>query len=431
MVKTLVLVSQAYLGFATREALATVASRVRIAIVLEHEDVLNPALAPFVHEVHRLRGHSRQNLQPAFAAEELAAVTRQEIAAAGGDPASVVLFCQHEDNVLPTAQARLLTGVPGDGPELVRRFRDKIVMKQALADSLPQALPRYLPLDVERAGADADAYYRELAGRLGRSRLVVKPTAGAGSLDVVIVSGPQDLRAAAGRIRSSEREFAYEVDEFLEGTMYQCDSFVRHGEVRFCGILELGCSNFDFVKGHPLSVYSVAEENDYRELFAFNQAVVTALGFTDGSTHHEMFVQRRANGTLSVKFVEIAARVPGGLGVPFHERNSGINLVDANLLLALGDPRADTVTFETRHDVVSALLPVGHGRITALNEPELASDYSIDWRVRVGDVVDSRSLIDNAGILTLVNVDRAALRRDFESLQAYVPVSTEQELAQR
>jgi hypothetical protein len=59
----------------------------------------------------------------------------------------------------------------------------------------------------------------------------------------------------------------------------------------------------------------------------------------------------------------------------------------------------------------------------SLNQPYVASKYSIGWRVRVGDVVDSRSLVDNAGILTLINDDPAVLRSDFESLQGYVPVT--------
>ncbi|NUP51990.1 MAG: ATP-grasp domain-containing protein [Catenulispora sp.] len=421
MIQSLVLVTQNYLHFAGRQTLADIASRVRLSIVLEPEEVLNPHVAPYIAEVHRLKGRTERNLQPSFDAEDLAALARREIAAAGGDPHAVRLFCQHEDNVLPTAQARAATGIPGDGPDLVSRFRDKILMKEALADKFPDALPKYRPLAVERAAADAQAYYAELVAQLGTRKLVVKPTCGAGSLNVAIITGPQDLRAAAERIQTDERAFDYEVDEFLEGTMHQCDSFVRDGEVIFSGILELGCSNFDFVQGKPLSVYPVTDPGDYQRLFDFNQAVVTALGFRDGSVHHELFVRRDPDGVPVLKFVEIAARVPGGLGVPFHERNSGINLIDENLRLALG--AAERPGFRIRNDVVSALLPVGHGTVVALNEPKISSEYSIAWRVAVGDVVDSRSLIDNAGILTLTNSDAAVLRRDFESLQQYVPVT--------
>jgi hypothetical protein len=425
MMKTLVLVTQAYVHCASPDLLAEAAARARLVVVLDENEKLHPLLAPHVSEVYHRTGQTRLTLQPSIEVDDLAAIVHREIDAAGGDPRSVGLFCQHEDNVYPTAQVRKLTGIAGDGPELVHRFRDKLAMKAALAERLPEALPRYRRFSVDRAEADAKGYYDELAGALGTPKLVVKPTTGAGSFNVAIVNGPDDLSLAVKHIRSDDREFEYEVDEFIDGTMHQCDSFVRGGEVYFSGILELGCSNFDFVQGKPLSVYPVTDPEDYRRLFEYNQQVVSALGFRDGSTHHELFVRRDADGGLSLKFIEIAARVPGGLGVPFHERNSGINLIDANLLLALGDPAADAPAFKSNNNVVSALLPVGHGKVVARNEPEVGSEYWIDWRISVGDTVDSRSLVDNAGILTMVNDDAVTLRRDFESLQNYVPVSCE------
>lgn len=423
MIESMIFVSQHYLRFATTEVLEKAASRARLSLVLTGDEEPLPNIRPYITDIHRLTARTRVSLQPSFDADELTALACREIADHGGDPSKVALFCQQEDNVMPTARARHRAGIPGDDPELVQRFRDKIVMKEALAKRDLEVAPRYLRLSLDRCTADPAAYYDELCSVLGTNKLIVKPTAGAGSLNVSVVDGPDDLRLAAAKIQSDHHEFEYEVDEFVTGVMHQCDSFIRHGKVVFCGILELGCSNFDFVLGKPLSVFPVVDEQTYRALFEFNQQVVTALGFQDGSTHHEFFVQRGGDGDLTVKFLEIAARVPGGLGVPYHERNSNINLIDANILLGLGDPAADGLAVRRRNNVVSALLPVGHGKIVSLNEPEIASDYSIDWQVKVGDVVDSRSLVDNAGILTIINDDPTVLRRDFESLQGYIPVT--------
>nr|BFE97089.1 hypothetical protein GCM10020185_76250 [Pseudomonas brassicacearum subsp. brassicacearum] len=74
---------------------------------------------------------------------------------------------------------------------------------------------------------------------------------------------------------------------------------------------------------------------------------------------------------------------------------------------------------------MSALLPLRKGRISQLNEPPISSTYDIDWRVAPGMVVDSRSLADTAGILTLYNADPKVLRADFEALQDYVPTQVE------
>ncbi|MFY9808930.1 MAG: ATP-grasp domain-containing protein [Pseudonocardiaceae bacterium] len=425
MIKNLIMVSQAYVHYATPQSLERAAAQARLTVVLHGDELVYPRLEPYVSEVHRLTGLTRYNLQPSFTPDDLAEVVTSEMQLTGGDPAEVALFCQHEDNVLPTAQVRHRFGIAGDSPDLICRFRDKIAMKEALAPHLPDALPRYRRLAVDRIAADAAAYHAELVDLLGSQRLIVKPTAGAGSVNVAVISSPDDLVQVAERISADSRAFEYEVDELLEGTMHQCDSFVRDGKVVFSGILELGCSNFDFVQGQPLSVYPVTDEVLYRQLFDYNQDVITALGFRDGSTHHELFLRRDAEGRPVPRFLEIAARVPGGLGIPFHERNSGINLMDANLLLALGDPAVVHLAPQIRNNVVSALLPVGHGTVVARNEPTVTSPYTIDWRVSIGDVVNSQSLIDNAGILTLINNDPTALRKDFESLASYVPVTCE------
>jgi biotin carboxylase len=418
-----VFVSQTYLGYASSQTLQRAADQARLSIVLDGDEALGPGLAPYISRVHRLNGKTLRTLRPCFDVDELTEVVGREIETAGGDPTAVALYCQSEDNVLPTAQVRRRTGIPGEEPEVVRLFRDKLAMKRVLARHLPWALPRYRTFSLDRACDDPAGYYEELVGTLGTEVLIVKPTDGAGSLNVAVVSGPADLARAAASIRTDTWEFEYEVDEFIHGTMHQCDSFVRDGKVVFSGILELGCSNFDFVKGKPLSVYPVTDEDTYRRLFDFNQKVITALGLRDGATHHEVFVARDGDRRPTLKFLEIAARVPGGLGVPYHVRNSGINLIDANILVALG--HRNEIPFENRNNVVSALLPVGHGRIVSLNEPDVTSDYSIDWRVRVGDVVGRRSLVDNAGVLMLTNDDPVTLRRDFESLQSYVPVTCE------
>lgn len=180
----------------------------------------------------------------------------------------------------------------------------------------------------------------------------------------------------------------------------------------------MGCSNFDFVTGRPLSVFPVLDEMLYKKLFDFNQAVISVLGFSTGSTHHEVFI---SNDDDRIVFLEIAARVPGGIGVPFHARNSGINLVDATILLAVQDRTFLPAEFNFKNNVVAALLPVGEGRVERFYEPDIESDYEINWYVKKGMQVSSNSLIDAAGMLTFWNDDPDILRKDFERIQSYVP----------
>ncbi|WP_287814132.1 ATP-grasp domain-containing protein, partial [Pseudomonas sp.] len=262
---------------------------------------------------------------------------------------------------------------------------------------------------------------RELAERLGLP-LVLKPVNAAGSFEVSIIGNEAEFTRAREQVMASPFHFDYEVDEFIDGAMFQCDSFVVDGEIRYCGVLELGCTNFDFVQGKPLSVIPVADPVLKATLEAFNRDVIAALNFRNGSTHHEVFVDRRRGYPV---FLEIAARVPGGIGVPYHEKNSDINLIDANLYLVAGAAALEQIRPREKNNVVSALLPLRKGRISQLNEPPIASAYSIDWKVAPGMVVDSRSLADTAGILTFCNDDPTVLRADFDALQHYVPTQVE------
>ena len=160
---------------------------------------------------------------------------------------------------------------------------------------------------------------------------MIKPTSGAGSVNVAIIDCYADFLAFADLLAGQSYEFQYEVDSFISGVMYQCDSLVVNGEVKFASVLQLGCSNYEFVQGQPLTVTPAIDADLRAQIEGFNQQVINALGLTDGVTHHELFVDP---DTGSITFLEIAMRIPGAMIVPFHNANSGVNLMDASLYLA-------------------------------------------------------------------------------------------------
>ena len=179
-----------------------------------------------------------------------------------------------------------------------------------------------------------------------------------------------EFGAACRTIRGSQYPFAYEVDAFVTGTLYQCDSLTRAGRVVFRSVLELGCANFDFVQGRPLSVYPLPASELRARLERFDDDVIAALGFRDGATHHEIFHDPVRDELV---FLEIAARIAGGLAVPYHQLDSNMNFIDAVLYQTAVPALLDRVRAHSRDNVVSALLPVGHGTIVKLNEPHLES----------------------------------------------------------
>lgn len=417
MTPTVVFLTTAYVQYASDEALRAIAERARLVLIAYREGRVDPRLAPYFARIERVGAELNRNVRPVLHEDAVLALVRDELARARS-PAALRIFCQEESNLMLAARVRERCGIPGDRPALVERFRDKLKMKAAVA-AAGLRVPRHERLDPARTGpAESGAYFAELRARLG-TPLVVKPVDAGGSLNVFIAHDEAEFAAACGTIRTSEYTFAYEVDEFVAGTMYQCDSLTRDGRVVFRGALELGCTNFDFVQGRPLSVYPALEPELRARLARFDDTVIAALGFRDGATHHEIFHDTARDELV---FLEIAARVAGGLAVPYHQLNSNLNFIDATLYQTVEPALLDRVQARSRDNVVSALLPVGHGTIVKLNEPRLESRYEIRWAVQPGQTVDARSLADNAGILMVYNDDRAALRRDFERLADYVPL---------
>ncbi|WP_147200802.1 acetyl-CoA carboxylase biotin carboxylase subunit family protein [Pantoea sp. CCBC3-3-1] len=418
MKKIVILLSQSYLHFASESVLNYLHNNTRMVLIIHKSEDVHPLLKGKIDKVYSVDGQLTESLRPELNFSQVEKIINEEIQIAGSSQ-EISIFCQQEDNVLTAAKLRDMLNIPGDNQETVIKFRDKIAMKKCVAETLPHAIPKYEKLDLNSLNDDPVSYYEMLEKKLG-SKMLVKPTSGAGSFNVMIINTPDDLKKCQNMILNDEHTFAYEIDEYISGTMYQCDSFIRDGKVLFSGILELGCTNFDFVQGKPLSVFPVTEQRLYDKLFDYNQTVINALGFSSGSTHHELFINDR---TQEIIFLEIAARVPGGLGVPFHTANSDINLIDATLLLAADSQEVDNIHPDIRNNMVSALLPVGHGKVISLNEPEISSHYHIDWYIKVGEEVNSRSLIDTAGILIFKNEDSNILRRDFEKLQFWTPVT--------
>ncbi|MCW4446276.1 hypothetical protein BCT01_24200 [Vibrio tasmaniensis] len=417
MIKNLVLISQTYIGLGSDIILGMLSSRVKITLFISESEDVDERVLPYLDKIHKVSSSLDSSLRPVLSHENIIEILLDEISDINPSN-SFSIFCQQEDNVLTAAYVREALNIKGDLPSDMLKFRDKLLMKEIVGKLMSNSIPKHTCLDVGRAKSSEKEYYENLTKTLGEI-LVIKPTSGAGSVNVKIVNNLYDFQNFIEMIEDNKYNFSYEVDEFIEGKMYQCDSIVVDGKVYFSGILELGCSNFDFVLGKPLSVFPVLDKKLCERLSIFNQSVIDALGFRNGSTHLEVFV---SNDNGKITFLEIAARVPGGIGVPYHKKNSNVNMVDATLLLSCGLDIKQYIKPKFSNNVVSALLPVQNGKVLELLEPRLQSQYELQWHISVGDIVESNSLVDTAGVLTFFNDDLVQLRADFESLQAYCPV---------
>lgn len=226
----------------------------------------------------------------------------------------------HEKDMLLAARLREEFELGGMDVATTLRFRDKIVMKDTLSASGYRGLPRYRAIDRGEI----------LTTVPWRGRTVVKSRWGVGSSDVRIVDTIDQANAAARWLEN--RSTGLEIEEFVSGGMYHCDSVVVDGVIVFTAVAAYvaqpgqyrpdGAAGSVLVFGGPIRDRLVAE----------NERALTLLGMSSGVTHAEFFL--RSTGELV--FCEAAAR-PGGGGIDdIVWRAYGVNLVKAAVELQTG-----------------------------------------------------------------------------------------------
>ncbi|MCX5214526.1 hypothetical protein OG689_35600 [Kitasatospora sp. NBC_00240] len=204
----------------------------------------------------------------------------------------------HEKDLLLAAVLRESHGLAGTDVATTLRFRDKIVMKDALRGAGYSGLPQYRALGPGE----------ELTAVPWKGRTVVKSRWGLGSEQVRIAD---DLAAANAAARELEaRGEQVEAEEFVTGAMYHCDSVVVDGRIVFTAVSRYLSAPGEFRPGGVCGSVVLTGGAVHEALRAENAQVLAVLAPGSAVTHVEFF--RRPGGELV--FCEAAAR-PGGGGI--------------------------------------------------------------------------------------------------------------------
>ncbi len=206
-----------------------------------------------------------------------------------------------EQLMVPLAEARAELGLPGLRPAAARLFRDKSLMKDALARAgVPCARHRLVA-----GAADAAQFVREVG-----FPVVVKPPAGAGAKGTFRVDHLEHLEQALALHRPAPgREVLLE--EFLTGAEHSFDCVFVDGRPVWHSISRYLPSPLEVLET-PWIQWAVLlpRHIDGPEYAAIREAgprAIAALGLETGVAHLEWF--RRPNGTAAVS--EVGARPPG------------------------------------------------------------------------------------------------------------------------
>lgn len=224
------------------------------------------------------------------------------------------VICLWEPGVLLAARLREALGTGGMTVEECEPFRDKDLMKKKVAAAGIRT-PKH-------ESATTAAGVRAAAKKIGFP-VIVKPIAGAGSMDTYRADTAADLDTAIGRMGHIGE---VNVEEFIDGDEYTFDTICIDGRMVY--------SNIGYYRPRPLAGRSVEwispqtlclRDMDAPHLAGgreMGRAVLDALGMKTGFTHMEWYMKTDGE----VVFGEIAVRPPGARTVDLMNYVSDVDL---------------------------------------------------------------------------------------------------------
>ncbi|HEY0776733.1 MAG TPA: hypothetical protein VGD56_02085 [Gemmatirosa sp.] len=257
---------------------------------------------------HHLAGYVQADIR-----DEAGAVATVQRASAGRLTFDRIV-CLWEPGVLLAARMREALGVPGMGVEQARLFRDKDLMKQAVAAAgirVPYHRRATTAAEV-REGVEAVGY-----------PAIIKPIDGAGSMDTFRVDTPAELEAAIKRLGHVA---TVNVEEFIDAEEFTYDTVCSDGNILYEHVgyyrpRPLVARTLEWISPQTLSLRDIDTEW-VKDGVQQGHDVLKALDFQTGFTHMEWY--RKADG--EVVFGEIAARPAGARTVDLMNYNSDIDL---------------------------------------------------------------------------------------------------------
>jgi biotin carboxylase len=334
-----------------------------------------------------------------------------------GYPAGQVrLLCHDEYSLRLAAETREKLDLAGDRVTEVAPFTNKLAMKAALGPAGIR-MPRYAPWEHDRYRAGGDAYLAGLIRHVGLPAFV-KPLSESGSVGARKITTWEELRTwAAGRDGRAD----YEIDEFIDGTLYHVDSIVADGKIIQARVYRDARPLHEYAEGHPIASWTLPEDNpDCAPLAAFNQRVLSAMDKPRSSVfHHEIFKSRRGE----LIFLEIAARPPAALIPATGRIRWGSDIEQAHFALQRGERVLPSPACGPY--AAYAYFPKHHGQVAGRVIPALRSAYRWTWNAGIGDTLrDATDVRDFAASVLLWNPDYDSLCADLARLDRCRPLVT-------
>ena len=299
------------------------------------------------------------------------------------------------------------------------RFVDKVLMKQTLRKT-DVRLPKYVKFSKEIYKQNP-GYYINLVEKNIPYPLFVKPIDQNGSFGTEKINNKEQLLSWASKVSSTNDNFEYEIDEFIEGVMYHCDSFIQNGKIIYTQVARDMHPCYDFVLGKPNGSIVMSESDPINnQIREFSENALTKLGLPkSGITHLELF--RKNDGDLV--FLEVAYR-PGGGWINKMYKSYLNRDIDIDHVMLQIDPEYK-INIKYGNYSAWVMYPLEKGVVTRCNHAPVYSESTEVFKVSAGDHITSSimRLSDVAHIIHINDKNFKTVLEDFELLRNFKPLS--------
>jgi hypothetical protein len=243
------------------------------------------------------------------------AVVRAVKAGVGGSQIERVV-CLWEPGVVLAAKLREALGAPGMREAQAQTFRNKDLMKQKVTAAGIRT--------ARHASATTVAQVRDAAREIGFP-VIVKPIAGAGSMDTMRAGNADELDRALAQVKSYDE---VNVEEFIEGEEFTYDTICIDGRIVYENVCyyrpnPLIARSTEWISPQTIALRDLSQP-DVKAGIALGHDVLKALEFGTGFTHMEWFYTAKKEAV----FGEIAARPPGAHTVDLMNFVGDVDLFD-------------------------------------------------------------------------------------------------------
>lgn len=315
-----------------------------------------------------------------------------------------------EDNVLLASQLRTYFDLDGPKEQFISKYRDKILMKNILKNSNIR-----VPLFVELTKEDkcVNNLKEKIEIFFNKWPLVLKPVIGEGSYDTYIVHSFFELENIIKNKIYNISE--YEIEEFIEGTMYHCDTIIYQNHTEYVGIGKYFSPRLEILNNNNSGGY-ILKSNDlyYKDILDFNKKILSILKPNNICTHLELFIT--TDGELI--FLEIAHRGPGGDIPHIHKLNSNIDFNKNMFLLSLKEP--PQINIEDKNMYFGWIhFPLIEGKCIKIKNPPI--DYTeIINNINIGDFIDKPNYISEiAGKIFITSNSASEIENKWRNINDY------------